>query len=208
MRLFSSKYAHSGTPLSGSERGSVEPSLSGRVVTMTDRNILFRTLVRRLSPTLKRITHRLTPDSSLIGEQDLFQEALIRMWTRFSAGELDGKTDSYILQGCYFHLRNYLRKNKERTVIVSVSSVTEEDSLEEVVLADDGACCDYLEGVLQIEAIESRMTQRENDVLLLCLEGLTTREIGKRLGVSHVSVVKTRNRIKEKYERLRKEKEI
>jgi len=205
MRLFPRKYAHSGMPRSG-RPGSVEPSLSGRVATVTDRNTLFRTMVRRLSPTLRRITRRLNPSSPLIGEQDLFQEALIQMWIRFTAGELDDKTDSYILQGCYFHLKNYLRKNPERTAIVSVSSIMEENGLEEIVFTDDNACGEYLEGTLQAEAMLSGMTRKEKEVLFLCLEGMTTREIGKRLGVSHVAVVKIRNRMKKKYESLRKEK--
>ena len=114
---------------------------------MTDRNSLFRTMVARLSPTLKRITHRLNPYSPFVGEEDLYQEALIQMWTRFSAGELDDKTDSYVLQGCYFHLKNYLRKNPERSALVSMSTVTEKDGWEEVLFADENACHDYLEGV-------------------------------------------------------------
>jgi len=169
---------------------------------MAGRAVLFKTMVKRLSYTLRRITHRLNPHSSFIGEQDLFQEALIQVWNRFSAGGLDDKTDSYILQGCYFHLKNYLRKNRDRSVLVSMSNIMEQGGSEEILFADDLACYDYLEGVLQIEAIESVMTGREKDVLSLCLEGMTTREIGKKLGVSHVSVVKTRNKIRKKYERL------
>ncbi len=202
MTLFSAKQDHA-----RSNGRNIEPSLAGRVVTMTDKTILFKTMVRRLSHTLKKITHRLNPHSSFIGEQDLFQEALIQVWNRFDAGGLDDKTDSYILQGCYFHLKNYLRKNQDRPALVSMSSIMEQDGLEEVFFADDLACYDYLEGVLEIEAIESGMNEREKDVLFLSLEGMTTREIGKKLGVSHVSVVKTRNRIKENYERLSREKE-
>jgi len=182
--------------------------LQGRVETMTERTVLFEAMVGRLSRTLRRITHRLNPHSSFIGEQDLFQEALIQVWSRLEAGGLDDKTDSYILQGCYFHLKNYLRKNQDRTMLVTMSSIMDEDGMEEMLFADDLACYDYLEGALQIEAMERGMTAREKEVLFLCLEGMTTREIGKALGVSHVSVVKTRSKIKEKYEMLKGEKAI
>jgi DNA-directed RNA polymerase specialized sigma subunit len=43
------------------------------------------------------------------------------------------------------------------------------------------------------------MSDREKKVLTFCLEGLTTREIGKQLGISHVSVVKIRNKLKGRY---------
>jgi len=126
-----------------------------------DRTILFKAMVKRLSRALKRITHRLNPHSSFIGEQDLFQEALIQVWNRFSTGGLDDKTDSYILQGCYFYLKNYLRKNRDRSLLMSMASIMDQGGPEEVLFADDFACHDYLEGVLQIEAIESVMTKRE-----------------------------------------------
>ena len=42
------------------------------------------------------------------------------------------------------------------------------------------------------------LTPREKEVFILALEGLTVREIGDRLGVSHVRVVKLRANIKEK----------
>ena len=118
---------------------------------------------------------------------------------------LDDKTDSYMLQGCYFHLKNYIRKSQDSATLLSLNSIMEEDGphLEEILVAKDLASYDQVEGALQIEAVAgSGASQRERAVLFFSLEGMTTREIGKRLGISHVSVVKIRNKIKEKYRQL------
>ena len=165
----------------------------------------FELLVKKLSPTLKRITGKLDGNLPVVDDQDLFQEALIHLWSHFRLGELDDKTDSYMLQGCYFHLKNYIRKTRDSAVLLSLNSLPDEDGapFEETLVAKNVASYDDVEGSLQIEAMaESGITQREKDVLSFSLEGLTTREIGKKLGISHVSVVKIRNKIKVKYESL------
>ena len=165
----------------------------------------FENLVTRLSPTLRRITRKLNGHFSFMDDQDLFQEALIHLWSHFQSGRLDDKTDSYMLQGCYFHLKNYIRKSQDSATLLSLNSIMEEDGphLEEILVANDLASYDQVEGALQIEAMAGRgASQREKAVLFFCLEGMTMREIGKKLGISHVSVVKIRNRIKEKYQQL------
>jgi RNA polymerase sigma factor (sigma-70 family) len=164
----------------------------------------FETLVEKLSPTLKRITCKLNGHFTFMDDQDLFQEALIHLWTDFRQGALNDKTDSYILQGCYFHLKNYIRKTQDSATIVSLNSILDEDGphLEETLIADDLASYDRVESVLQIEAIGAGISQRERDVLFFCLEGMTMREIGKKMGISHVSVLKIRNKIKERYQKL------
>jgi RNA polymerase sigma factor (sigma-70 family) len=167
--------------------------------------MVFDTLVKKLSPTLKRITVRLNGRFTFMDHDDLFQEALIHLWVHTDAGDLDDKTDSYILQGCYFHLKNYIRKTQDNAVILSLSGITEEDGspMEESLVSDEHAAFDYVEGTLQIEALEATgMSEREKRVLHLSIEGMTTREIGKELGISHVSVVKMRNKIKEHFECL------
>lgn len=163
---------------------------------------LFESLLRKLSPTLKRITRKLNGHFSFMDHEDLFQEAAMHLWSHFNCGDLDDKTDSYILQGCYFHLRNYIRKTQDSATLLSLHAPFDEDGtrLEDVLLADDLASYDQLEGGFQIEALEaSGMTRREREVLLFCLEGMTTREIGKKLNISHVSVVKARKKIQDRY---------
>ncbi|MGD0229960.1 MAG: sigma-70 family RNA polymerase sigma factor [Syntrophorhabdales bacterium] len=165
----------------------------------------FEGLVNRLSSTLRRITRKLNGHFTFMDDQDLFQEALIHLWSHFQSGDLSDKTESYVLQGCYFHLKNYIRKTQDSATIVSLSSIMEEDGphLEEILVADDLMSYEEVDAGLQIEAIAgSGASKRERDVLFFCLEGMTMREIGKKLGISHVSVLKIRNKIRERYEKL------
>jgi RNA polymerase sigma factor (sigma-70 family) len=164
----------------------------------------FEALTARLSSTLKRITCKLNGHFTFMDDQDLLQEALIHLWCDFQKGLLDDKTDSYILQGCYFHLKNYIRKSQDSAIVLSLNSIMEEDGshLEEILIADNLASHDRVETLLLIEAMGSGIGQRERDVLFFCLEGMTMREIGKRMGISHVSVVKIRNKIRERYQTL------
>ncbi len=170
-----------------------------------DNGLSFEALARRLSPTLRRITCKLNSHFNFVDDQDLFQEALIHLWTRFTSGDLQDKTDSYMLQGCYFHLKNYIRKTQDPAILLSLNHTADEESPRPEDILDTRSLVSFgeVDSNLQIEAMaESGTTQREKAVLLFCLEGMTTREIGEKLGISHVSVVKIRNKIREKYMRL------
>ncbi len=170
---------------------------------MSNINNNFEDIIKRVSPVLKRITYKLNGHFTFFDEEDLFQEALVHLWQDFKDGKIEDKTDSYILQGCYFHLKNYLRKTRDKVSFLSIDNFVDEDGtgLEEILsLEDKNSCFDYLENKMLIEAIQNNgLTSREKEVLSLCLDGLTTREIGQRLGISHVRVVKIKAKIKRKY---------
>lgn len=162
----------------------------------------FEELVKRISPVLKRIAYRLNGHSAVFNGEDLYQEALIHLWEDFEDGKLSDKTDSYILQGCYFHLKNYLRKVKTSAATVSIEAVVNEKGmgLEEILISESAVSCqDYLEAKMLSEYVQNNgFTRQEKEVFSLSLEGLTIREIGKRLGVSHVRIVKIKGGIKKK----------
>jgi len=165
----------------------------------------FDLLVKRISPTLQRITHKLNGHFTFMDHEDLFQEALLHLWCDFQTGTLDGKTDSYLLQGCFYHLKNYIRTVQDKAPLVSLSSIVDDEAirLEEILESEDVAAFDHVDGKMQVEALlDSGLTERERDVLGLSMEGLTTREIGQQLGISHVAVVKVRNRLKARYKQL------
>ena len=164
----------------------------------------FEDLLKRISPTLKRITYRLNGHFSFFNDEDLYQEALMHLWQDFRKGKLDDKTDSYILQGCHFHLKNYIRKNYDKANLISLENMTNEESetfdLEDILsLENQESCFELINCKMLIEKINNNgLTKREKEVFCLTLEGLTTREIGNRLGISHVRVVKLRSKIKDK----------
>lgn len=169
----------------------------------------FEKLVKKISLVLKRITYKLNGHFSFFNHDDLFQEALMQLWLNYQDGKLNDKTDSYILQGCFYHLKNYIRKIRDKANVVSMDALVNEEGTD-------------LESIVSLEAPEQRfehldksilnerfndfdLTQREKDVLFLSMDGYTVREIGSRLGVSHVMVVKLKNKIQIKCEKIKEE---
>jgi len=156
----------------------------------------FKDLFNKLSPVIKRIGYKAAGRSHDFGHDDLYQEALLHLWSSFRQGELAGKTDSYILQGCYFHLKNYLRKNKRNTGLVSLDSLKnaegEDIDLDRIIPAcGRSSLRDQLHCSMLIEQINNNgLRPREKEVFNFLLAGLTIREIALKLGVSHVMVIK------------------
>jgi RNA polymerase sigma factor (sigma-70 family) len=164
----------------------------------------FEDLIKKFSLKLKRITYKLNGHFSFFNDEDLYQEALIHLWLDFKKGRLSDKTDSYILQGCYFHLKNYIRKNYDKANLISLENITNEEgevfALDNILsLENPHSCFEIINCKMLIEKINNNgLTEREKEVFCLALEGLTTREIGSKLGISHVRVVKLRAKIKDK----------
>ena len=171
---------------------------------MMEAKMGFECLLGRISHTLKRIAYKLGTRFCLFDNEDLYQEALVHLWLKFKEGELADKTDSYILQGCYFHLKNYMRKHYEKFNLVSLDKLPnaqgETMELDNILnLESRESASELINCNLLTERINNDgLTKREKEVFHLALEGLTAREIGARLGISHVRVIKLRSRIKEK----------
>jgi len=165
----------------------------------------FEELTKRLSFTVMRIAYKLNGRYRSFSHEDLYQEALLHLWNAFCAGKLVDKTDSYILQGCYFHLKNYIRKVNEKLNVISLDMPVgeeEETNLEAILNLGLGIQEDCRKGLhikLLVESLQNNgFSPREKRILVFLKDGLTTREIGRRIGTSHVSVVKAIGRIKEK----------
>lgn len=168
--------------------------------------MVFEALVKKISPTLKRITYRLNGHYTTFNHDDLYQEALIRLWEDCKKGKLDDKTDSYILQGCYFHLKNYIRKTKDHKPMVSFEALCgnedESYSLEEKLLPQNegkDAAVEYFHNKMLADTIRNNgFSPREKEILKYHSLGFTTREIGAKLGISHVMVIKMTGKLKVK----------
>lgn len=163
----------------------------------------FQDLSRKLTPTIKRIAYRLNGRYRTFSHEDLYQEAIIHLWSDFKAGKLDTKTDSYILQGCYFHLKNYIRKVNEKPQ-VSLDAITYAG--DELLNMKDFLIDERQQDVrksldiklLAQEVIGKGISFREKFVLESLSNGLTAREIGRRLSLSHVMVGRIISKIRQK----------
>ncbi|MCM8761121.1 MAG: sigma-70 family RNA polymerase sigma factor [Candidatus Omnitrophica bacterium] len=167
----------------------------------------FEDMMKRLSPKLRAIAHRMNGHFTFFGDEDLYQEAISHLWEVFCKGTLNDKTDSYILQGCYFHLKNYLRTHLDKAHLVSLNTPTEDQAatLEETLAAESGnKYNDINADIIKDDILFSRLNKRESEVLRLSMDGFTVRQIGERLGVSHVMVIKIKAGIRKKYAFLRK----
>ena len=158
----------------------------------------FNTILKRILPSLKQIIFKLHRKSAVIDTDDLYQESLIYLWLNIKNGILADKTDSYILQGCYFHLQNYIRTKSDKFESVSLDNFFPGDDsllLEEIIPdRQSGTDSTGITGLLP----SGKLTEREKQVLELVKKGMTVREIGKHLGISHVRVVKLKQKLSKK----------
>jgi len=163
----------------------------------------FNALVARLMPGIKGIVHKLQTRSPIMDGDDLTQTTLVHLWTLYGQGGTQDKTLSYLLQGCYHHLRNQLRLRRHTSTESSLEEDAprlESDPYEERSIRDPHSLEDAFQGEWLLRSVhESGLTQREETVLLHLLEGLSVREIGDKLGVSHVRVVNLTKSIRSKY---------
>lgn len=163
--------------------------------------ITFEELLQRITPKLKGITHRLNGHFTFFNDDDLYQEAIIHLWIDYKLGKLNDKTDSYILQGCFFHLKNYIRTSADRAKMTSIEAPIDGDStpLEDRILFEDHSIENNVDESMIGESIKNiSLTPRERSIIDLLLQGLTLREVGLRLGISHVMVLKIRKRIEKR----------
>lgn len=165
----------------------------------------FIEILERLSPKLRAIAHRMNGRSTYFSDEDLYQEAIVNLWVLYENGFLGDKTDSYILQGCYFRLKNYLRTTLDKASIVSLDSVIcgNYGTIEDTLVRDNKEEYNDIKSKLVTEDLLLKaFNARERMIIRLSVEGLTLREIGRRLGISHVMVVKLKAVIKDKYLRF------
>jgi RNA polymerase sigma factor (sigma-70 family) len=129
-------------------------------------------------------------------EEDLVQEALIHLWMR--EFEHPGQSRSWYIQSCRLYLQNYLRKgrsvdggNHRRAASLPI---TEEEQKDPEPRVDDTLLSLVCARDLVAE-LSKWLTPVEKEVLNLSNGGLSAREIGDRLDLSHTSVIRHRRNI-------------
>jgi len=158
----------------------------------------FEEFYERISPRLKRIAGFYNNRGNSFDKDDLFQEMASHLWNNFKEGIPEGLNDTYIIKGCEFHILNYMRKQKEKVYRVSMEEPINEngDTLREVLDNNAERLDRTVDKKMLIEHVMNNgFSKREKEVFELLLEGYTVREAGGKLGISHVMVVKLKNRL-------------
>jgi RNA polymerase sigma-70 factor (ECF subfamily) len=162
----------------------------------------FEELIKRISPKLKGIVYKIHASFRSFSEEDLYQEAIMQLWVDHNEGKLADKTDSYVLQGSYFYLKNYIRKIQDKTSLVSVNAMISEGGAQwqDLLPAQEESALEEVSDIdtLMEEVFKNKLSRKEKEIVFFYLQGWTTREIALRLGISHVSVVKLEAKIREK----------
>lgn len=159
----------------------------------------FIQVARSYLPVFHRMAQKIGKLPCWITPDDIVAEMLLNLWECWKRGELESKTRSYILQNCWFSVKNYLRKSEDKVHLISLSEPIDEEgtSLEELIESDLNFFR-VIEVRQLLDELQKKLTPRENQVLHLQKGEYTTREIARELNISHVRVVKIQHNIKKK----------
>ncbi|MCM8807699.1 MAG: sigma-70 family RNA polymerase sigma factor [Candidatus Omnitrophica bacterium] len=153
-------------------------------------------LIKKLKSKLEHMVKGLKNGGDGFDIDDCLQEIYLYLWIEWNNGNIKGKNESYILKGCYYHLKNFLRKNKSLKFI-SLEEMMENNSLFDVPNNSQNS---YL---IDFEKMYNILNEREKKVVNFIMAGYTIREIGKNLGISHVMVLKIIKKIRSKISNLK-----
>lgn len=146
---------------------------------------------------LERLAQRVAGNSVL--QEDLFQEALIHIWRMEK--RRPGQTQSWYLQSCKFHLQHYLSSGRSidspKRRADQWRPPTDFDAEEAwPELVESGASVFAAVSARDlVECLSCRLLAPERAVLHCLADGLGPREIGRKLRMSHTSVIKQRRKI-------------
>ncbi len=128
----------------------------------------------------------------------------MHLWNNFKHGLPEGINLTYVIRGCLFHMLNYLRKQRQGACLISLDKPVNEEggTLGDVLPDEHKSSHSYVDARITIGDIKNNgFTRREKQVFCLLLCDYTTREIGRKLGISHVRVTKIKNRLVEKWQK-------
>ena len=162
-------------------------------------------IINNIRYQLKAIIRKLNINYQYIDSDDLYQEVLLYLWLQNKNGQLRDKNDSYILQGCYYYLKNYIRKNIKQVIDYQAHDYlkceVQNKKIKEKIPSIVGYPNNYTpEEYLYYDEFSKKLSRKEKTLLNFRLKGLTNREIGRELGISHTMVSKMREKIKKKYQ--------
>lgn len=142
-----------------------------------------------------------------IGKEDLYQEAVGNLYDKFLKGECEGKNDTYLVNSCRFALNNYIRKKRKNNSKIKIILLGElgweiDEKFFDIIYTR-GNGFEYNEDIYIEEIVSvAKLDLKETEVLKLLFSGFTIRQCSKNLGVSHVTILKIKNRISKKIENV------
>src|SRR6266516_189958 len=145
---------------------------------------------------LGKVVNGITGDPFL--REDLMQEALSHFWK--TERKRPGQTLSWYLQSCSFHLRHCLAagrsvdSSKRRGLQIDLPE-DEDPNDPRVWQQAENSVLAQVQAREIIRLLGRCLTSREQAVLHCLDEGLGPREIGRRLKISHPTVIKCRRKI-------------
>lgn len=146
---------------------------------------------------LWRIVRQLSGDTA--AHDDLMQEALLHLWQRET--QTPAQTQSWYLQSCRFHLLSYLNRGRSVDSFKrrqdQCASHEEFDAAQSLSRgsADGESPLDSVCVLDIIELLSRKLNPREQDILAHLIQGSGTREIARKLSISHQSVSKHRQKL-------------
>ena len=158
----------------------------------------FDVLYNRISPRLKQMARRQCYGSLSFDENDLYQAMCVHLWNNFKDGVPDGLNDNYIVNGCRFHILNYIRTEREKASLLSLEDTLCDggSTLKDFIESKDEPLHYNIDRKIIYDYVRNNgFSKREKEVFFLLLEGRTMREVGKCLGISHVMVIKYKKKV-------------
>jgi len=131
--------------------------------------------------------------------EDLMQEGIIHLWRLEE--QRPGQSRSWYLQSCQFHLRHYMTLGRsvdswKRQKRIVPFYREEDDEIRFSSLDDaDGEPISEVSAKEMLNLLCENLTRSQQTVLRYMADGLSSREIGLKLQVSHKTVLKYRSRI-------------
>ncbi|MDP2912801.1 MAG: sigma-70 family RNA polymerase sigma factor [Candidatus Omnitrophota bacterium] len=158
----------------------------------------FDELYKKINPKLKGIARKRNGRCLFIDEDDLYQEMCIYLWDQYKGGMPADVNESYIAKGCEFHILNYIRKNRDNASFVSMEQPLNDsgDMPGDVIAAAAKPMDELLDKEIVMHEIRNNgFSKKEKAVFFLLIEGRTAREVGRRLNISHVMVLKYKKKL-------------
>lgn len=156
----------------------------------------FKILLERITPALKAIARK----NVLCGfhdADDLYQQMVMYLWGRFKDGIPIGMNKAYVIKACEFYLLNFLRKGRRAPFHYSLDAPVRDTNMTLMdTLHDKRDTLSESESSINIDLIRDKsLTAKERRVLEMLLEGYTVREIADKMGISHVMIIKYKQKI-------------